>query len=161
MTVASTAQRIRNSRRATGAAIGGVLIAQTPVMLWFSRSVSLQYPFAGVVGTWCLGAIIWLLYSIIYLLAPVAEIRNHPHSESWGKIQKINIYMYLTTRRIGIRVVHGVLGFVVALYGILIFLLLNHWLLILPITVGLLASVIMIPHREIIRPSDDIMMHFE
>jgi hypothetical protein len=145
----------------TVGAIGAILIAQVPVMLWFSRSVDLQYPFAGVVGAWCVGATVWMLYTMAHLLAPIADIRSHPQRESWRPIQMINVYVYLATRRSGTRIIYGVLGFVVALYGILIFLLLNQLFLILPITVGLLASVLMIPHRETFRPNDETVAHFE
>ena len=74
----STAKRIRDSKQTTVGAIGTVLIVQILVLLWFSRSVDVQYPFAGVVGMWCVGAAVWIRYTTAHLFAPIADIRTHP-----------------------------------------------------------------------------------
>ena len=158
MEIVSTAQRIRDSRPATLTALAIVLLAQVPVVAVFSGIPALRDSLVGASAFWMFGAGVWTVYTVVLLLAPLADVRNHPKRDSWGPFETLNVYTYVSARQIGIRLLHGLLGFMIMLFGVMLFVA-KPLLLVFPAAVMVLAVVLMGAHVGTKNPSKEIRRH--
>ena len=153
MKIASTAQRIRDSRPATVSALGIVVLAQVPILAVFGGVRVVGDSFVGATALWVLGACVWTGNTAVHLLAPLTDVRDHPHRESWGPFETFNVYTDASVRHIWVRLLHGLLGFVVAFFGVVLFVA-TPLLLVFPVAVVMLATVVMSTHIGTKDPSE-------
>lgn len=151
-------KRIRDSRTANLSAILVVILAQIPIYAVFADIPVVGDSFLGAAILWVIGALVWSGYTAILLLAPLADIRNHPDRDSWGPFETLNVYSYVSVRQIWIRLLHGVLGCIFALIGTVLFVA-TPPLLVFP-TVVMMTSVIMMgAHIGVKDPSEETKRH--
>jgi len=159
VTVASTAKRIRDSRTATVSAVVVVVLAQLPIWAAFFGGSSVgNGSYLGLVARWIAGAVTWYAYSMVHLTAPIADIRGHPNRRAWGPFETINVYTYISVRQIAIRLFHGVVGFVLAFLGTLVFVS-TPPLLVFPVAVMLTTALLMGAHIGVKDPSAETLRY--
>ncbi|MFC7098198.1 hypothetical protein ACFQKD_12880 [Halobaculum marinum] len=127
-------------------------------MTWVAGSSVGAGSYLGVVARWVAGAVIWYAYAVVHLTAPIADIRAHPNRHSWGPFETINVYTYISVRQIAIRLFHGVIGFVLAFLGTLVFVS-TPPLLVLPVAVMLTTVLLMGAHIGVKDPSAETLRH--
>lgn len=158
MEFVSTSKRIRDSRTAIFSAVLVVVLAQIPIYAVFADIPVAGDSFLGAAMLWLIGALVWSGFTAILLLAPLADIRNHPDRDSWGPFEMLNVYTYVSVRQISIRLLHGVLGCILAFIGTVLFVA-TPPLLVLP-TVVMMTSVIMMgAHIGVQSPSEETKRH--
>ncbi|GAB7013083.1 hypothetical protein [Halolamina salina] len=131
-----------------------VLLAQLPIFAVFADIPLVGDSFLGATVLWVVGALVWSMYTAVLLLAPLADIRDHPDRDSWGPFETLNVYTYVSVRQISIRLLHGVIGFVLAFIGTVLFVA-TPPLLVLPVVVMMTSVVMMGAHVGVKDPSEE------
>lgn len=158
MDFVSTSKRIRDSRAATLCAVAVVILSQIPTYVIFADIPVVGDSFPGAAVLWIVGALVWCGYTAVLLLAPLADVRAHPHRDSWGPFETLNVYSYASVRQISIRLVHGVSGWIFAFFGTVLFVA-TPPLLVLPTVVLMSSTIMMGAHIGVKSPSEETKRH--